>query len=195
MDPESGKFLANAASKTALGILDRILMRISGRGRILLNRLVFAPVLNDDTYCMLDQADRIKVQAYISLYSTKSVFTRLFEPTIVIQMKGFKKLRLILAKIDLSKDISEIINEQHVITLEPNEGRSEDLTTYIIEKDRLKGIKKPSSGFKVSLEYRSEGNLKTKIRIKEYFFCEKPHGDPIQIIETKIQKSRFSSWK
>ena len=195
MESNNGEILAEVASKTFLGIFDRILLRIRGRGRLVLNRLDFSPVLHNDKYCILDQADRLKVHTYISLYSSKSVITRIFEPTLVIQMKGFEKLRLFLARIDLSKDISEIIDEQHVISLKPDENRSEDYYTYIIDKDRLNVIRKPNSGFKVSLEYRSEGRIKTRIRIKEYFFCEMPIGDPMRMIETKIQRFRIWFWK
>jgi hypothetical protein len=129
------------------------------------------------------------------MYSSKSIETRLFEPTLTLRMKGFRKLRLVLAKIDLSNDPAEIIDEQHVVLLKPNENKSEDLFTYIVEKERLTVIKTPCSGFRVSLEYRAEGRIKTKIRIREYFFCEIPNGDQTRMIEKRIQRSRFQCWK
>lgn len=148
MDPESGEVIANVASETALGNLDRVLIRFCGRGRILVNRLAFAPVMQNDSICMLDKADRLKVHLYISLYSSKAIVTRLFEPTLIIQMKGFSKLRLKLAKIDLSKAVTEIIDEQHVISLKPNEKNQRIFAPMLLKrivswepKSRVLGLK------------------------------------------------------
>lgn len=194
MDSNSNEILADAASKTALGVIDRFLSRMSGRGNIRVHRLTFSPVNASDENCMFDLADRLKVYLNISLYSTKSISTRIYEPTLIFRMKRFRELRLNLAKIDITKPPEQIIEEQHVLLLKPNENRTEVFNTYIIEKDRLIVIKEPHSRFDVYFEYRAEGRAKTRVSIMEYFLFEIQDRDIFHKIETRYQQSH-QSWK
>jgi hypothetical protein len=195
MNSNNGDLLSDTASKTILGFFDRISAKISGRSHLILNRLAFAPILQNGKYAMFDQADQIKVWAYISLYSSKSVITRLFKPAVIIRMKGFDTLRLVLTKIDpFKQNPLDIIDEQHVITLNPIENRSMDLKTYIVEKARFSEIKNPHSGFKIFLEYKPEGSLKKIIKIRKYFFCEILPEKPLRMLETKIEYKN-GSWR